>query len=171
LSRDAVLQPIDASSRSAPYNCDFGGKWLQIQAIVQVTDREGRTFETITPETMKNATKVSETNLKWKWTTQVGRGHARGLRSLFASGEQEGMWCRCYPSAPGVVSVNGGLDLRGQGTGLNCVPNATLRANSRPVAFPVAKHILDCGSPWQNAGGCSARLAGAGFPRWGPQSG
>ena len=57
-------QPIDASSRSAPYNCDFGGKWLQIQAIVQVTDREGRTFETITPETIKNATKVSETDLQ-----------------------------------------------------------------------------------------------------------
>ena len=40
----------------SPYNCDFGSKWLQIQAIVQVTDRKGRTFETITPEAMKNAT-------------------------------------------------------------------------------------------------------------------
>jgi hypothetical protein len=54
----------------SPYNCDFGTSWLQIQAIVQITDRKGRTFETITPEAMKNATKVSETNLKWKWSTQ-----------------------------------------------------------------------------------------------------
>ena len=74
------------------------------------------------------------------------------------------MWCRCYPSAPGAVSVNGGLDLRGQGTGLNC-PERNTSGKFTSCRFPVAKHILDCGSPWQNAGGCSARLAGAGFPR------
>ena len=54
----------------SPYNCDFGTKRLQIHAIVQITDRKGRTFETITPEAMKNAIKVSETSFKWTWTAQ-----------------------------------------------------------------------------------------------------
>ena len=37
---------------------------------VQLSDGRGRTFETITPEAMKSARKVKETNLKWKWTDQ-----------------------------------------------------------------------------------------------------
>jgi hypothetical protein len=56
--------------RVSPYICDFGGKWLQIKAKVQLSDGRGRTFETITPEAMKSARKVKETNLKWKWTEQ-----------------------------------------------------------------------------------------------------
>jgi hypothetical protein len=56
--------------RVSPYICDFGGKWLQIKATVQLGDGRGRTFETITPEAMKSARKVKETNLKWKWTDQ-----------------------------------------------------------------------------------------------------
>jgi hypothetical protein len=56
--------------RVSPYTCGFGDKWLQIRATVRITDRSGRAFETITPEAMKNATKVSETNLTWKWTTE-----------------------------------------------------------------------------------------------------
>jgi hypothetical protein len=57
-------------SRVSPYTCGFGAKWLQIRATVGITDRRGRAFETITPEAMKNATKVNETNLTWKWTTE-----------------------------------------------------------------------------------------------------
>jgi hypothetical protein len=56
--------------RVAPYTCDFGAKWLQIRATVRVTGRGGRAFETITPQAMKNATDVSETNPTWKWTTE-----------------------------------------------------------------------------------------------------
>jgi lipoprotein NlpI len=56
--------------RVSPYACDFGGKYLEIHATVRVSDRRGRAFETITPKAMKNATKVSETNLNWKWTTE-----------------------------------------------------------------------------------------------------
>jgi hypothetical protein len=41
--------------RVSPYACDFG-----------------TAFETITAKAMKNATKVSETNLNWKWTTECG---------------------------------------------------------------------------------------------------
>jgi hypothetical protein len=56
--------------RVAPYTCDFGGKWLQINATVRITGPKGRVFETITPTAMKSASKVSETNLTWKWTTE-----------------------------------------------------------------------------------------------------
>jgi hypothetical protein len=60
--------------RVAPYTCDFGGKWLRIDATVRITDRRGRDFQTITPTAMKNAREVSETNLKWKWTTESDPG-------------------------------------------------------------------------------------------------
>ena len=56
--------------RVSPYTCGFGAKWLQIRATVRITDSGGRAFETITPEAMKNATKVNETSLTWKWTTE-----------------------------------------------------------------------------------------------------
>jgi hypothetical protein len=55
--------------RVAPYTCEFSGKWLQINTTVRVTDKNGRAFETVTPAAMKNATKVTETNPTWKWTT------------------------------------------------------------------------------------------------------
>jgi hypothetical protein len=35
--------------------------------------RRGRVFETITPEAMKNATDISETNPTWKWMDQDPR--------------------------------------------------------------------------------------------------
>jgi len=56
--------------RVSPYICDFGGKWLRITATVRVTDRRGRVFQTITPEAMKNASAVTETNPAWSWTTE-----------------------------------------------------------------------------------------------------
>jgi hypothetical protein len=55
--------------RVAPYTCEFGGKWLVINATVRVTDKRGRAIETIDRAAMKNATKVSETNLTGTWTT------------------------------------------------------------------------------------------------------
>ena len=57
-------------SRVSPYTCDFGAKWLRIRATVRITGRGGRAFERVTPEAMKNASKVSETDLKWKWTAE-----------------------------------------------------------------------------------------------------
>jgi hypothetical protein len=57
-------------SRVSPYTCGFGAKWLRIRATVRITDRGGRAFETITPAAVKNASKVSETELTWKWTTE-----------------------------------------------------------------------------------------------------
>lgn len=55
--------------RVAPYTCEFAGKWLRIDATVRITGRNGRVFETVTPAAMRNATKVSETNPTWKWST------------------------------------------------------------------------------------------------------
>jgi hypothetical protein len=39
---------------------------------LRITDSHGQAFETITAKAMKNAMKVSETNLNWKWTTECG---------------------------------------------------------------------------------------------------
>ena len=58
------------SARVSRYSCDFGDKWLQIAATVRLTDRRGRAFETITPEAMKSAATIRETNPRWKWTTE-----------------------------------------------------------------------------------------------------
>jgi hypothetical protein len=56
--------------RVSPYVCNFEVKWLRIGAKVRITDRGGRVYETITPAAMKNASKVTETNLSWQWTTE-----------------------------------------------------------------------------------------------------
>jgi hypothetical protein len=56
--------------RTAPYACKIGDKWLEVRATVRVTGRGGKSFEKITPEAMKSATTVTETNPTWKWTDQ-----------------------------------------------------------------------------------------------------
>jgi hypothetical protein len=56
--------------RVAPYTCEIGSKWLVINSTVRVTGPKGKVFQTITPEAMKQADKVTETNLKWRWTTE-----------------------------------------------------------------------------------------------------
>jgi hypothetical protein len=57
-------------ARVSPYSCDFGDKWLRLEASVRVSDRRGRAFETITPEAMKNAAAARETNPTWRWTAE-----------------------------------------------------------------------------------------------------
>jgi hypothetical protein len=59
-----------AGERVSPYYCDFGAKFLRIQATVRITDRGGRRYETITPAAKLNASNVLETNLTWQWTTE-----------------------------------------------------------------------------------------------------
>jgi hypothetical protein len=58
-------------SRVSPYTCGFGDKWLHIVAAIQVTDDRGNAFDKITPQAMKKAQHVSETNLAWTWTTEA----------------------------------------------------------------------------------------------------
>jgi len=57
--------------RASPYTCDFGGKWLRINGTVRVSGRGGRVFETITPQAMKEATTLTETDPTWKWTSEA----------------------------------------------------------------------------------------------------
>jgi predicted methyltransferase len=56
--------------RAAPYNCDFHGKWLVIDAKVRVTGANGHVYDAITRAAMRNAVKVTETNPTWRWTKQ-----------------------------------------------------------------------------------------------------
>jgi hypothetical protein len=57
-----------AGGRTAPYVCKIGDKWLEVRATVRVTGRGGKSFERITPEAMKSATDVIQTNPTWKWS-------------------------------------------------------------------------------------------------------
>lgn len=54
--------------RAAPYTCNFISKWLSLNATIAVTGPNGEVYETITPEAMKNANKVTETKPVWKWS-------------------------------------------------------------------------------------------------------
>jgi hypothetical protein len=44
-----------------------------VQVGFGVTGRRGRVFETITPDAMKDATDISESNPTWKWAGQDPR--------------------------------------------------------------------------------------------------
>ena len=52
--------------RVSPYACKIADKWLEVRATVRISGR-GKAFETITPEAMRSATTVTETNPTWKW--------------------------------------------------------------------------------------------------------
>jgi len=55
--------------RTAPYACNFIGKWLSLNATITVSGPHGKVYDTITRAAMKNASKVTETKPTWKWTT------------------------------------------------------------------------------------------------------
>lgn len=57
--------------RVSPYACQIGDEWLRITAAVKVTSGSGKVFEAITPEAMKSAKHVAETQLVWKWTKEA----------------------------------------------------------------------------------------------------
>jgi hypothetical protein len=59
-----------AGMRASPYYCDFDGKWLQIQATVRLTARNGRVYERVSRDAMKNAYNIRETGLKWTWAAE-----------------------------------------------------------------------------------------------------
>jgi hypothetical protein len=56
--------------RVAPYSCDFGSKELEITAKVRLTSGSGKEFKTINSNAMKNASRILETNPKWKWKSK-----------------------------------------------------------------------------------------------------
>ncbi len=54
--------------RAAPYTCNFISKWLSLNATVTVSGPDGKVYDSITAEAMKNANKVTETKPVWKWS-------------------------------------------------------------------------------------------------------
>lgn len=57
----------------APYVCNIGGKWLQIDATIKVAGPKGETYETETPAALKRASRISQTNPTWTWTDEDPR--------------------------------------------------------------------------------------------------
>ncbi len=58
-------------ARVAPYDCDFAGRWLHIDARVRLTARDGREFKRLSRTAMGEAVKVEETNLRWRWSDKA----------------------------------------------------------------------------------------------------
>ena len=57
----------------APFVCHIGDKWLKIDASVRVTGPKGEVFETETPQAMKRASKIRQTNVAWAWSADDPR--------------------------------------------------------------------------------------------------
>ena len=55
--------------RVSPYRCQIGDRWLKIQTKVRVTGKRGKVYDQITPQIMRSAQDVKETNPTWSWTT------------------------------------------------------------------------------------------------------
>jgi hypothetical protein len=54
--------------RVAPYDCDFKGKWLHIDAQVRLFDRKGHEFKSISRAAMQNTVKFTQSHPTWKWS-------------------------------------------------------------------------------------------------------
>jgi hypothetical protein len=52
----------------APFVCNIGAKWLQIDAVVKVTGPKGEVYETDAPAALKRASRISQTRPTWTWT-------------------------------------------------------------------------------------------------------
>lgn len=53
--------------RIAPYECDIGGRTLEVDAQVKMLDAEGRELEVSDPETPAKAAEVKEEGFTWRW--------------------------------------------------------------------------------------------------------
>jgi len=60
-----------AGERVAPYHCEIGDQVLEIKAKVRLMGKNGKVYEKITPEAMRNAINISQTNLTWEWMTEI----------------------------------------------------------------------------------------------------
>jgi hypothetical protein len=54
--------------RVSPYRCQFGDKWLKIRTKATVTGKRDKIYETITPDAMRRAENVKETDPTWIWS-------------------------------------------------------------------------------------------------------
>lgn len=60
--------------RVSPYVCAFGDdRFLEIRADVRITSRNGKAFEKITPDAIKNASRIRESRPTWKWLSEDPR--------------------------------------------------------------------------------------------------
>ena len=63
----AMRAACERHARVAPYDCDFNGKWLHIDAKVRLTGK-GHEFERTSPAAMRDADDVKETLPRWSWS-------------------------------------------------------------------------------------------------------
>ena len=56
--------------RVAPYRCQFGDKWLKIRTKATITDKHKKVYETISPEAIRKAEDVTETDPSWTWSAE-----------------------------------------------------------------------------------------------------
>ncbi len=54
--------------RVAPYDCDFKGKWLHVDAQVRLFAGNGHEYKTISRAAMRNTVKFTQTHPVWKWS-------------------------------------------------------------------------------------------------------
>jgi hypothetical protein len=52
----------------APFVCQIGAKWLQINATVRVTGPKGEAFEIESVRALRLADKITQSNVTWAWT-------------------------------------------------------------------------------------------------------
>lgn len=57
----------------APYVCNIGGRWLQINAMLKVTGSKREVYETETPAALKHASRITQTQPSWTWTNEDPR--------------------------------------------------------------------------------------------------
>jgi hypothetical protein len=57
----------------APYVCNIGGRWLQINATLKVTGPKREVYETETPAALKQASRITQTQPSWTWTDEDPR--------------------------------------------------------------------------------------------------
>ena len=61
-------------ARVAPYDCDFKGKWLHVEAHVRLLSKNGREYKTASRAAMKGAVKAEESRPAWTWSDKPPPG-------------------------------------------------------------------------------------------------
>ena len=54
-------------ARIAPYECEIGGRVLEVEAKVRMFDKEGTELKSGDPEAPAKAAKVTEEDFQWTW--------------------------------------------------------------------------------------------------------
>lgn len=57
-----------AGERISPYACPFGERWLEIRTKVRITGKHGKVYTQISPEAMRRADNVRESEPAWTWS-------------------------------------------------------------------------------------------------------